>query len=129
MEFMLREAVVMGQHLKAIVLLPLMVAVVVPAIILHFTGLNGSALRRPAPWNALMLAGSGVLLGIGLVLFVATVSLFGRIGHGTLAPWAPPQRLIVAGPYRHVRNPMISGVLFVLLAEALPVVQSSPAIV
>jgi protein-S-isoprenylcysteine O-methyltransferase Ste14 len=38
---------------------------------------------------------------------------------GTLAPWNPPQRLVVRGIYRHVRNPMISGVLFIVLGEAV----------
>ena len=33
--------------------------------------------------------------------------------------WDPPRRLVVRGPYAYVRNPMISGVLFVLLGEAL----------
>ena len=47
-----------------------------------------------------------------------TATLFARIGKGTLAPWDPTARLVVAGPYRHVRNPMISGVLAVLLGEA-----------
>jgi protein-S-isoprenylcysteine O-methyltransferase Ste14 len=50
---------------------------------------------------------------------VATIRLFGTVGQGTLAPWEPPQHLVVRGVYRHVRNPMISGVLFVLLGESL----------
>jgi protein-S-isoprenylcysteine O-methyltransferase Ste14 len=37
---------------------------------------------------------------------------------GTLAPWNPTQRLVVQGVYRHVRNPMIAGVFFVLFWEA-----------
>ena len=40
-------------------------------------------------------------------------------GKGTLAPWDPPRRLVVRGPYAYVRNPMISGVVFVLFGEAL----------
>lgn len=44
--------------------------------------------------------------------------LFARVGQGTLAPWDPTQRLVAQGPYRYVRNPMISGVLCVLLGEA-----------
>ena len=40
-------------------------------------------------------------------------------GKGTLAPWDPPRRLVVRGPYQYVRNPMISGVVFVLLGEGL----------
>jgi protein-S-isoprenylcysteine O-methyltransferase Ste14 len=49
---------------------------------------------------------------------LATIRLFASAGRGTLAPWDPTTRLIVRGPYRHVRNPMISGVLFILVGEA-----------
>ena len=45
--------------------------------------------------------------------------LFAKIGKGTLAPWAATKHLIIEGPYRIVRNPMITGVLLVLTAEAL----------
>ena len=61
----------------------------------------------------------GVLICLGLVLVVATIRLFVTVGKGTLAPWIPTQRLVVQGIYRHVRNPMISGVFFVLLGEAV----------
>ena len=44
--------------------------------------------------------------------------LFARIGRGTLAPWDPTRHLVVEGPYRHVRNPMITAVLAVLAGEA-----------
>lgn len=47
-----------------------------------------------------------------------TVSLFASVGEGTLAPWDPPRELVVQGVYRHVCNPMVSGVLFILLEEA-----------
>ena len=47
------------------------------------------------------------------------MSLFARVGQGTLAPWDPTRRLVAVGPYRHVRNPMISGVAGMLLGEAL----------
>lgn len=55
----------------------------------------------------------------GLVPAVWTARLFLTVGEGTPAPWAPPKRLVVLGPYRHVRNPMIMGVLGVLAAESL----------
>ncbi len=58
------------------------------------------------------------LIAAGLALWVWTVRLLARIGRGTLAPWDPTRRLVVEGPYRHVRNPMISAVLCVLLGEA-----------
>ena len=48
-----------------------------------------------------------------------TIRLFATRGEGTLAPWDPPRKLVVEGPYRHVRNPMISGVWFLLAGEAL----------
>lgn len=59
------------------------------------------------------------MICLGLVLVVATIRLFVTVGKGTLAPWIPTQRLVVQGIYRHVRNPMISGVFFVLLGEAV----------
>jgi protein-S-isoprenylcysteine O-methyltransferase Ste14 len=48
-----------------------------------------------------------------------------KFGQGTPAPWDPPKKFVVRGPYRHVRNPMIIGVLLMLLAEAM-VLQSWP---
>ena len=58
-------------------------------------------------------------MAAGLALFLYTVLLFRQQGRGTLAPWTPTQKLVVDGPYRYCRNPMISGVLFVLLGEFL----------
>jgi protein-S-isoprenylcysteine O-methyltransferase Ste14 len=46
------------------------------------------------------------------------VALFAQTGEGTLAPWDPPRRLVVRGPYRHMRHPMISGVACILAGEA-----------
>ena len=55
---------------------------------------------------------------LGLALVAWTVGLFAAVGHGTLAPWCPTSRLVARGPYRYVRNPMIGGVLLILLGEA-----------
>jgi protein-S-isoprenylcysteine O-methyltransferase Ste14 len=60
-----------------------------------------------------------ICICLGLLLMTATIRLFVTVGKGTLAPWESPQRLVVQGVYRHVRNPMISGVLFVLLGESV----------
>jgi len=59
-----------------------------------------------------------IIIALGLALFVSTVRYFARLGRGTLAPWDPTERLVVAGPYRYVRNPMITAVLTILLGEA-----------
>jgi protein-S-isoprenylcysteine O-methyltransferase Ste14 len=86
------------------------VAAVVPGLILWRNGVD------LGPWP---LAAVGVvLIAVGLLLVTWTVRLFARVGKGTLAPWDPTSRLVAVGPYRHVRNPMISGVLAVLLGEA-----------
>ena len=69
-----------------------------------------------------------VLLAIGGTLFVASVRRFAGEGQGTLAPWDPPRRFVVQGPYRYVRNPMISGVIFLLAGEAA-VLRSLPHLV
>jgi len=54
-----------------------------------------------------------------LMMMTITISSFVHTGKGTLAPWSPPGKLVIKGPYRYVRNPMILGVLLVLLGEAL----------
>lgn len=60
-----------------------------------------------------------MVLGVGFLLFGASLWSFAVRGRGTLAPWDPPKNLVVEGPYRYVRNPMISGVIFILFGEAL----------
>jgi protein-S-isoprenylcysteine O-methyltransferase Ste14 len=72
---------------------------------------------NPAVWIVRLL-GAAVLL-LGLALFAWCVSLFTRKGEGTIMPWDPTQQLVVVGPYRHVRNPMISSVLFIVVGQAL----------
>lgn len=60
---------------------------------------------------------------------------FGWTGHGTPAPVAPPQRLVVVGFYRYVRNPMYVGFaagwigLFVIFGHADPVLIAAVAAV
>src|SRR5262245_31317299 len=108
------------KHIRAILLLPFMVAVVIPGVLLWLTGPDTFGLWRSAPATRVALPALGLLLiGLGLVLMVSTIRLFVTAGQGTLAPWDPTQRLVVRGVYRHVRNPMISGVFLVLLGEAV----------
>jgi protein-S-isoprenylcysteine O-methyltransferase Ste14 len=59
------------------------------------------------------------VITIGLGVMIVTISSFVRTGKGTLAPWSPTKKLIVSGMYGHVRNPMIMGVLTVLLGESI----------
>ena len=98
------------RHLRAIALLPGTVAIVVPGILVARGGWDLEPL--------LVLLGAP-LIALGLALWLWTVRLFATIGRGTLAPWDPTERLVVEGPYAHVRNPMITAVLAVLVGEAL----------
>ncbi len=110
----------MWSHLRAIILLPGMVMVVIPGLILWRTGTDSFGLWQSFPASRVILPViGGICICLGLLLMVATIRLFVTVGKGTLAPWEPPQRLVVQGIYRHVRNPMMSGALFVLLGEAL----------
>ncbi len=105
------------RHLVAIALLPFTVAVLIP---LWLARRNGTSLVLGSGLGELALQSLGlVLLSLGLLLFGASLRRFAVEGQGTLAPWDPPRRLVVRGPYRYVRNPMISGVVLVLFGEAL----------
>jgi hypothetical protein len=116
------------RHLRAIGLLPGVGTLVVPAAILLTTDSVNVGLGLPGPLAVVVVLIGGFLIGVGFPLLYRTVSLFASAGEGTLAPWDPTRKLVVRGPYRYVRNPMISGVLFILAGEAL-VLGSLPLLV
>jgi protein-S-isoprenylcysteine O-methyltransferase Ste14 len=105
------------RQLLSIAILPGTVVVLVPLWIARANGIE-LALAGSAGGLVLQLAGLGAL-AVGVLLFASSLRRFATEGEGTLAPWDPPRRLVVRGPYRFVRNPMISGVIFVLFGEAL----------
>ena len=56
---------------------------------------------------------------LGFAAALRCVWDFGWTGRGTPAPMIPPQRLVVVGLYRHVRNPMYLAVLALIAGQAL----------
>jgi protein-S-isoprenylcysteine O-methyltransferase Ste14 len=93
--------------LVAFLLLPGMVAFAVPLLWL--------APRAPHHFDRLGL----FPLTVGAVLLLWTVRDFYVVGRGTLAPWSPPQELVIIGLYRFSRNPMYVAVVLVLIGWAV----------
>jgi protein-S-isoprenylcysteine O-methyltransferase Ste14 len=79
-----------------------------------------SGWRLPEP---LPLVGHPALLGVALLLpgLWVLIDSFVRFARnlGTPAPIAPTSTLVVDGWYRYVRNPMYTGVLAIILGQAL----------
>jgi protein-S-isoprenylcysteine O-methyltransferase Ste14 len=111
------------RHLLAIAVLPFTVTVLIPIWLARRDGMT-LTLGSTAVQVVLQLAGLGLLVA-GALLFATSLRRFVTEGRGTLAPWDPPRALVVQGPYRYVRNPMISGVVLVLFGEALVLLSRS----
>ena len=85
--------------------------------------LPGQVMRRfgfvaPARIGAVeILAGALVVAGGALVLWSILAFVF--VGKGTPAPFDPPRKLVIVGPYRWVRNPIYVGAVVALGGAAL----------
>jgi protein-S-isoprenylcysteine O-methyltransferase Ste14 len=72
---------------------------------------NGAfAHPRPLGW---------IVIAIGALIAGSCIFEFAWRGIGTPAPFDPPRRLVISGPYRWVRNPMYVGMGIILLGEAV----------
>jgi len=110
-------ALMFVRHLLSVAILPLTMTVLIP----WWIGRNaGTILQLGVDPLSIVIQCAGVItLAVGLLLFASSLRQFVVRGRGTLAPWDPPKHLIIDGPYRYVRNPMISGVVFILFGEAM----------
>ena len=101
-------------QIRDILILPGTATVLIPAILVYFV---------PEAWFPIGDAyyikeiGGALVIG-GILLGIQCIRLFHYEGHGTLAPWNAPSYLVITGPYRYVRHPMILAVLLVLVGEA-----------
>jgi protein-S-isoprenylcysteine O-methyltransferase Ste14 len=104
------------RQMVSILVLPCTVTALVPWWIVRRAPV---AFTAPGGSVDLLVVLAGAACGVaGLSLFTWSLYHFWTHGGGTLAPWDPPRRFVVSGPYQFVRNPMISGVIFILVAEA-----------
>ena len=83
-------------------------AVLMPWWVLRRFDTTGAA----AAWPAL------VVIAVGAALYLSCVWMFAVVGRGTPGPWDAPRRVVAAGPYRWVRNPIYLAALFVVVGEA-----------
>ena len=75
--------------------------------------------REPMPYWAPMRVLGGILLAAGLIVLVGAFVRFVVEGLGTPVPVAAPERLVVGGLYRYVRNPMYVAILAAIVGQAL----------
>src|SRR4051812_17468743 len=86
--------------LRALVVAPLFILIWLRWLPLWLVGPNAFADPRPLGW---------IVVAVGAVVGVPCIWQFAWRGFGTPAPWDPPRKLVISGPYRYVRNPMYVG--------------------
>jgi len=81
--------------------------------------LTGWRILDPLPyWAPVRVAGAALLVA-GTIVLVQAFVRFVLEGLGTPAPVAAPERLVVGGLYRYVRNPMYLAVLAAIVGQSL----------
>jgi len=80
--------------------------------------LSWTGIVRPAAMEVPQIAGM-VIGAAGAAVALWCIFTFAAIGRGTPAPFDPPRRLVIRGPYRFVRNPMYIGAGLALASAAL----------
>jgi protein-S-isoprenylcysteine O-methyltransferase Ste14 len=109
----------LSRHLRAIFSLPFVVVVVIPTLLLLATTSLDTRWTLSAPFYGLAFFAGMILILIGMTLLVITITYFAIVGEGTLAPWNPTKNLVAQGPYQYTRNPMIVGVVTILVGESV----------
>lgn len=90
-----------------------LVLVLLPARMLSWSGIE------PPRAVGVLQVGGMATVAFGGMLALWSVLTFVFVGKGTPAPFDPPRRLVVEGPYRFVRNPMYIGAGLALGGAAL----------
>ena len=101
------------RHLKSVLILPVNVVLVIPAGLLYL--FDYPMLLSE---DIILLLGGFVFILLGAIWAILTYRTYLQTAEGTAAPWDPSTKLIVKGPYKFVRNPMILGVCLVLFGQS-----------
>ena len=105
------------EYLKVILILPGNVLITIPLLI--FLSTRNSYSYYLVNLHNFLFYVAMFFLALGLFLAIWSVRTFYTTGgEGTPGPWRPVSNLIISGPYRYVRNPMILGVVDLLLFES-----------
>ena len=107
------------RHIFAILALPFVVAAAVPFVILYSFRNLDTRWTFPLIGRFIPVILGVFIFALGFLLVTRCVRLFATVGQGTLAPWDPPRKLLIVGTYQRVRNPMISGVVTMLMGESV----------
>jgi protein-S-isoprenylcysteine O-methyltransferase Ste14 len=102
--------------------------VVAPGSVVGLAPYLISGWRREHLLPSALRAAGAVLIAMGLLSVVESFARFVLRGHGTPAPVAPPEHLVVSGQYRHVRNPMYVALVALVVGQALWLGSSALAI-
>ena len=70
------------------------------------------ALPTPVAWYAV------AVIAVGVLLYSWCVWVFSTVGRGTPGVWDAPRRVVTAGPYRWVRNPIYIAAVVIVSGEA-----------
>ncbi len=102
--------------IKTILILPGTALVYVPLLIHYFSGgwPFGGSVGGTLAWIV-----AAALAVPAIALAATTMRLFIHQGEGTPAPWDPPTKFVVSGPYSYVRNPMLTSVIILIIAEGI----------
>ena len=105
--------------IKAFLIFPINVMGVIPTFLVWCSRPGGVLERFPYSFSNVRSLVAMLLIAVGAGLCWKTVSLFIESGEGIPAPFDPPRKLVIRGPYIYMRNPMMVAVCLVLSGEAL----------
>lgn len=80
--------------------------------------LNSAGVVGPVGFGLPQIAGM-IITTTGAAVALWCLLTFVFVGKGTAAPFDPPRRLVVRGPYQFVRNPMYIGAILAMIGVAL----------